>query len=333
MYRINLQPEEPALDGAGLNLLIKQWLEEEQAHLPADTVQGYAVKLAYFSKWWGVCGIANGWKLSKLTLAQFNRWLTDVARTKHGGPLSYHTRNDVLRRMKQMFRWAKATGRIPADLSDWIPAAEGSAPLRVAPDISAVERLLSAAQAYGPRDVALMATLLGTGIRRAEAVGLDVTDVTLYADLSGTLAVRKAKKVTGRIVQARLVAFDAATGYYIAQWLDCCPPAGPLFPSGHPGHEGEHLTPDGLYRLVRRSIVDAGLGDVIQGPHDLRRLFATTFARYRRGADFASLLSKQLGHSAYSMTAHYVLSDVSDIREALVSPVAIAGADSHRSPR
>ena len=132
-------------------------------------------------------------------LAQFNRWLTDTARTKRGEPLSYHTRNDVLRRMKQMLRWAKSTGRIPVDLSDWIPAAEGSAPLRVAPDMAAVEQLIAAAASRsGPRDMAILAVFLGTGMRRAEASALDVTDVTLYADLSGTLAIRKAKKVRGR---------------------------------------------------------------------------------------------------------------------------------------
>lgn len=332
-YRINLKPQEPELDGSDLLDLINAWLEDLATRLPAATVDGYAVKLQYFVQWWGTFGAVKHWKVSRQTLAQFNRWLTDSARTKRGEVLSYHTRNDVLRRMKQLFRWAKATDRIPVDLTDWIPAVEGSAPLRVAPDMTAVERLIEVAKTSGPRDMAIIAVFLGTGIRRAEASALDVTDVTLYADLSGTLAVRKAKRVRNRAVHARMVAFDAATGHYLAAWLDHLPPAGPLFPTSHIDREGERLTPAGVYKVVRRIVDDAGLGNVIQGPHDLRRLFATTFARHRRGAAYDDLLSRQLGHSAYSMTRHYVLTDVGDIRENLISPVALVegagGAQPH----
>jgi integrase len=325
MYQINLQPQEQQLEGSALLQLIEQWLDDQRLHLPPTTVDGYAVKLHYFVQWWERCGGAQGWKISRGTLAAFNRWLTDEARTKRGDYLSYHTRNDVLRRMKQMLRWAKAFDRIPVDLSDWVPTAEGSAPLRVAPDMDAVERLVAAAEAAGPRDAAILAVFLGTGVRRAEAAGLDVTDVTLFADLSGTLVVRRAKKVKNRVVQSRLVAFDAATGHYLSRWLDHLPPAGPLFPSSHVDRDGERLTPQGVYKVVRRIIYDAGLEHVIQGPHDLRRLFATTFARHRRGAGYDSLLSRQLGHSAYAMTAHYVLADVRDIADNLVTPLSLIG--------
>ena len=324
MYRINLQPQEPELEGGDLLQLIDCWIADLATRLPAATVDGYTVKLHYFVQWWDVSGARYQWKVSRQTLTQFNRWLTDTARTRGGEPLSYHTRNDVLRRMKQMLRWAKSTDRVPVDLSDWIPAVEGSAPLRVAPDMAAVEKLIETGQASGPRDMAILAVLLGTGIRRAEASGLDVTDITLYADLSGTLAIHKAKKVRNRTVQARLVAFDTTTGHYLAAWLDHLPPAGPYFPSSHVDREGDRLTPAGIYKVVRRIIADAGLSEVIQGPHDLRRLFATTFARHRRGAAYDDLLSRQLGHSAYSMTRHYVLTDVGDIRANLISPLSLA---------
>jgi len=323
MLRINLQPKEQQLEGTTLLVLIDQWLDDLRLRLPASTVDGYAVKLGYFVHWWNIHAESYGWTVTRGTLQQFNRWLTDTAVTKHGEPLSYHTRNDVLRRLRQLLRWAKRTGRIGADLSDWVPPVEGSAPLRVAPDLQAVERLVEVAQLSGPRDMALLAVFLGTGIRRAEASGLDVTDVVMHADLSGTLMIRHAKRVRNRVVQARQVVFDSATGYYLAQWLDHLPPAGPLFPSTHPGREGERLTPEGVYKVVRRLVDDAGLSDLIQGPHDLRRLFATTFSRHRKGADYASLLSRQLGHSAYSMTAHYVLADTSDIKEALVTPLSL----------
>ena len=138
--------------------------------------------------------------------------------------------------MKQMLRWAKSTDRIPVDLSDWIPVVEGSAPVTGgARHGSGGKTDRGGASRSGPRDMAILAVFLGTGIRRAEASGLDVTDVTMYADLSGTLAIRKAKKVRDRTVQARLVAFDSATGHYLAAWLDHLPPAGPFFPTSSRG--------------------------------------------------------------------------------------------------
>ena len=56
MYRINLQPQEPELEGGDLLQLIDCWLADLATRLPAATVDGYAVKLHYFVQWWDVCG-------------------------------------------------------------------------------------------------------------------------------------------------------------------------------------------------------------------------------------------------------------------------------------
>ena len=61
----------------------------------------------------------------------------------------------------------------------------------------------------------------------------------------------------------------------------------------------------------------------IKGCHDLRRYFATYYSRAHRGEGHAHLLSKQLGHSTYRMTAHYSLQDVEDIRQEMVSVFAL----------
>lgn len=336
MYSINLHPQEPMIEASALLALIDLWRHDREMALPSQTVDGYVQKLVYFQRWWSDVGEAEGWILKRSTLARFGRWLAMDARTKFDKPLSYHSTNDVLRRLGQVFRWAYQTDRIPVDLSLWLPAAQGSAPLRKALDLPLLDRLFAAAElgACPDRDQVVLAVFIGTGVRRAEAAALDASDVTIYADMSGLMTVRKAKKVRGRIVQGRVVAFDAATGQFLRPWVDAIDPGSPLFPRVKPGYElegnvysnTERLSTQGLYRIVNRCAAEAGITkEQLKGPHDLRRLFATTFARYRRGESHGQLLSMQLGHSSFAATVRngYSLQDIEDVREVMFSPMAL----------
>ncbi|MBX3014832.1 MAG: site-specific integrase [Caldilineaceae bacterium] len=195
--------------------------------------------------------------------------------------------------------------------------------MRVAAPLDYLRRLMDATDksAFPKRDRAILAILLGTGVRRAECASIKVEWVRINADGSGELQV-EAKRVANREVHMRTVAFDSATGQYIRAQLDSLwRTSGPLFPSQSVRKEG--LAPIGIYRVVKKLIKLAGLEDEIQGPHDLRRYFATYYSRHRRGEIHGQLLSRQLGHSTYRMTAHYTLQDVEDIRETMISPFAL----------
>lgn len=207
-----------------------------------------------------------------------------------------------------------------------MPAPSGSAPLRKAPALDVLRRLLAAVDQspYPSRDRALLAVLLGTGVRRTECAGINIEDVQIDANKSGVITVQ-AKRVKGREIHARHVAFDPATGAYIRAWLDelDCQgaTAGPLWVSKR--YDQNRLTTVGVYKAIKKIITLAGLEEQIKGCHDLRRYFATFYSRRRRGEAYGQLLSKQLGHSSYRMTAHYSLQDVEDIREAIISPFAL----------
>lgn len=169
----------------------------------------------------------------------------------------------------------------------------------------------------------MLAILLGTGVRRAECSSINIEWVQVNADGSGEFQV-EAKRVSQREVHQRLVAFDRSTGKYLIAYLDTLlVNKGALFPSGR---TGKRLQPIGIYKVVKRLIRLADLGDQIQGPHDLRRNFSTYYSRNRRGESHGQLLSKQLGHSSYRMTAAYSLQDVEDVREVLISPFALLEA-------
>lgn len=322
--RIRREPDVPALDGRDLSWLVERYLVTlRQALDEQATVDGYGFKLAWFTRWWETFGPERDWLLRPDDLLVFQRWLKSAISERTGKPLSFHSRNDVLRRLRAMFRWAHARQYTTQDYGAWVPKADGGPPVRRAARVEMLLRLLEAAGA-GPhpgRDRAILGMLIGMGLRRAEVAGLNVEDVVIEADQSGYVTVlgkRTRANPTGR----RAAAFDAATGHLLVAYLDASQvTAGPLFCS----RRGVRLTSQGLYKAVKRAIRAAGLEGQIVGPHDLRRAFATFYARERPGTTSADLLRRQLGHASYSQTSQYSLLEVDDIRADLVSPLADLG--------
>jgi integrase len=323
LHPINLEPTQEALDGRNLNTLIRLWVEhcQRRSDLDPHTVAGYASKVGYFCEWWEAVGPWCGYELTRERLLQFGDWLATV-KSQYGKPLSYNSRKDVMRRLRQVFRWAHEREYTSRNFAIWLPDVSGSEPLRERASVDELAQLMLAAGKGGcpVRDQALVAFLIGTGLRKMEAVGVDVGDVRMDADQSGTVAVHNAKRVGGRSVQGRVVAFDAWTGAYLAKLMDTYPEqSGPLFriPEGTRRIGGE-----AAYRIVKRAIKRAGLERRIQGPHDLRRAFATWFSLTHRGELEGRLLSKQLGHSRFAQTDKYILHDASDLRDVITSPLA-----------
>jgi len=324
---IDLTPKRPTLDGRNFDQLVGLWVDDCRSRLGAKTATGYEEKIAYVREWWLSCGPSYDWVMSEDAILDFGRWLYEK-QSRFSRPLGYNTRRDALRRLRQVFLWAWKKGYIANDYSKWVPQPAGSAPLRLAPTLEALRRLIAAAERsqYPLRDRAILAVLLGTGVRRAECAGINIEDIRIDADGSGIITVQ-AKKVKGREIHARHVAFDVATGAHIRAQLDDLQLSypdrntGPLFSSTR--FDQNRLTAIGIYRVVKKLIIVAGLEAQIEGPHDLRRYFATYYSRNRRGEAYGQLLSKQLGHSSYRMTSQYSLQDIEDVREAMISPFAL----------
>jgi len=322
-HSINLEPAAESLDGRQLDALLQLYLDRlgRRSDLAPATVVGYANRLAYFRQWWRDVGPWCDWELTRDKLAQFGAWLA-AAQSQYRQPLTYTSRHDVLRRLKQAFKWAFEHDYLSRDIRAWVPAAAGAAPLRQRATLDELTALMGAAgrSGYPVRDLAFVALLIGTGLRKMEAVNLDVMDIRMNADHSGTAAVRHAKKVKGRSVQGRVVAFDDWTGHYLAALLDGYAVLdGPLF---RVPDTTRRIGAMAAYRIVKRAIHRAGLDGVIEGPHDLRRNFATWFSKQHRGELHGRLLSKQLGHARFVQTDAYILHDADDLQEVIRSPLA-----------
>ena len=326
-YQIKLTQPDPALDGRHLEELIDLWLEDVAQSTAATTAAGYRQKTDRFVQWWRETGPAVDWQITRRRLAEFGRHLATAPQKRTGRPASYNQQNDVIRRLRQMFRWAYERGYTAIDHGPWLPSPQGEPPKRQAAKLADLRRLLDAAgqSSHPERDRALLAVLIGTGARRAEAASIQIESIQIAADGSGTA------EITGKRTKAnkdgkRQIAFDRSTGRYIAELLDHDRrSAGPLFSQD----DGRAMGNQAVHRAVKRAIERAGLEDRIVGCHDLRRAFATHLARQAAGGDStlsADLIRRQMGHTFYAMTGRYTLIDVEDIRESMISPLAMMEA-------
>lgn len=328
--QICLTPNEDALDGRQLDQLIELWLEDCSTRLDSsETMPGYRRNVGYFRRWWAIEGPKHNWLLTKTVCEQFELELRKAESKLNGQPLSYSSRYDCIRRMRQMFRWAHRTSRVAYNYGLWLPTPDGSPRTREAASLIKLKMLMAvaAASSLPLRNQALLALLIGAGLRRKECHLLDVEHLTFYADGTGK-AVVTGKRTKRNLTGVRTVALDTATCAYLAAHLVEIDSTGPVFRNAH---TGKRLTCLGVYKAVESVIHAAGLADEIEGCHDLRRAFAHHFATLRPGATYADMLRRQLGHARYSQTADYTLLGVDDLRAHIVSPLALFGNDSQET--
>ncbi|NLW50030.1 MAG: tyrosine recombinase XerC [Candidatus Brocadiaceae bacterium] len=165
--------------------------------------------------------------------------------------------------------------------------------------ISEVERLLAApdpATWAGRRDLAMLETLYGGGLRVGELTALDLADV---AAGDGLVRVRgKGKKE--RIVPVGRCAVEA-----IGAYLGTAAPDTPRRNDSHAlflnARGGRRLTPRSVRRILKRHALTAGLNPELS-PHALRHSFATHMLS--NGADLRSV-QELLGHENLSTTQIY----------------------------
>jgi len=127
--------------------------------------------------------------------------------------------------------------------------------------------------ARGTRDLALMCLMVDSGVRAAEVCRLRLADVDLQ-EQRFVVVVKGGDEREG--------GFTAATGSYLAAWLDqrgrfLKPSTATLFCSLSGKTKGASLTTDGLRAIFRVIGRRAGLARF--SPHDLRRTFATMALR------------------------------------------------------
>lgn len=154
-----------------------------------------------------------------------------------------------------------------------------------------------------PRDRAMMALMLDTGVRAREFCSLDLSDVDFYQRV---LKLRITKNREPRSIPFGVECLKVLRRYVQVERGES---EGPLFFSGRPGYGHARLRPDAMWSIVARIMRQAGLPEC--GPHALRRSFARLY--YLRTKSVKGLQSL-LGHKNIMVTDRYIKFNLSDLQ-------------------
>jgi site-specific recombinase XerD len=151
------------------------------------------------------------------------------------------------------------------------------------------------ASIIGRRDAALLAILLGTGMRRAELVSLDVGD---YRSSTESLTIQR-----GKGGKSRLVYLPASGKPFLERWLEVRGQTiGALLMPISKGKrlQGRHLSEGSVLYILQKRGVEAGIEPFT--PHDCRRTFISNLLE--AGVDIVTV-SQLAGHASVTTTARY----------------------------
>lgn len=147
----------------------------------------------------------------------------------------------------------------------------------------------------GARDAALLAVILGCGLRRSEAVGLRLSDIVTH---------ERALKVLGKGNKERLAYMPAGTWQRLIHWTEQVrgESPGPLFTRirRFDTLTRDRLTDQAVYHILQVRQAQAGIEKC--APHDLRRTFAT--AMLDNGEDLITV-KDAMGHASVTTTQQY----------------------------
>ena len=210
-------------------------------------------------------------------------------------PATIHRKSACLR---SFYRHLRRDGLLDTDPTATLSTPRRSRKLPQVLTRGEIEKLLSQPRGTEPaalRDRALLELMYACGLRASEAIGLELMDVDVE---EGVLRAR------GKGSKERVVPIGQAALKALRTYLERGRPA--LVKGAPEKHlfvnfRGGQLTRQGLYKIVRRHAVTAGLADRMS-PHTLRHTFATHLLA--GGCDLRSV-QEMLGHADVSTTQLY----------------------------
>jgi integrase/recombinase XerC len=201
--------------------------------------------------------------------------------------------------LKGFFRYLVDTHHISKDPLRLVHSPKQEKPLPHFLSVDDVFRLLGAVKVKGALDVrdhAILEVFYSTGIRVAELVGLNWSDVDFQLGI--VRVVGKGSKE--RIVPIGEVALQSLRDYgqeLRQEWKLPCTGANAVFLN----RRGARITTRSVARIVEKHLREAGIA-IKMGPHGLRHTFATHLLN--GGADLR-VIQEMLGHASLSTTQRY----------------------------
>jgi site-specific recombinase XerD len=260
-------------------------------HSPASK-RWYRARLGAFASWLAAQGVAD---IEAITAHLVRRYLDErrTAISRTGKPLDSHSLHGHARAVRALLFWAASEDlldvRVPQRVS--LPKKAD----KVLPVLAEAQTEALFAACEIPRDRAILAILLDTGIRASELCSLTVDHVHFSAE-DAYLVVhgkgRKSREVgLGRRSRMLLHKYLYRTRGGVA--------SGPVFI----GRTGTALRPEGLDRMLYRLRDRARLQGVRVGAHVWRHTYAY---RYIAAGGDLFRLSRLMGHSSVTTTQGYL---------------------------
>lgn len=266
----------------------------------ANTVAGYMADVSRFQAW--LDETQSPLKLD--TLRQFMGDLHDLG-------IAPRTQARNVAALRSLCRYMRLEGYIaddPAALLESPRLGERLPQVLTVDEIDAMVAAIDTSTLWGARNLAIMETLYGCGLRVSEAVGLQISKI--YAD-EGYLV------VTGKGTKQRMVPMSHASLDAIAAYM---PLRGQLrVKKGDEdvlflNRRGARLTRVMVFYVVRQLATAAGITRTIS-PHTLRHSFATHLLE--GGANLRAI-QMMLGHESIATTQIYLHLDNTRLREEIL---------------
>ena len=250
---------------------------------------------------------ALGWlnveTVAEITGAGLAAWRVELI----GRPLAPSSQAQALAALRRFLAWARPFGihHLAGEVVREALRTPRNSVLRpydvlTEPEVGATLRAASTL-----RDRALLAVLLGGGLRAAECCGLDVGDVREDGDGEAVLYVRRGKGRKDRAVPVRAEVVGAIRAY-LAEAGRRLGDAGPLFLAEDRAawaRASRRITPRAVGLIVERVKDRARITGKAFSPHAARHTFA--IRALRGGADVVKV-ARLLGHSDVRVTMRYV---------------------------
>lgn len=293
---------EKALRSSELELAFEQYTGHLRAfrHCAENTLRAYRSDGRRFVDWCHAEGICDP---SGLDQGALLRYLSDQP------PVSPNTTRRRIHALSGWFRFMVQQGILARSPAEGLPLPRRKRALPRYPDAAQALALIEAARTHLER--AVICLLLGTGVRRAELIGVDIGDFSPELD---------DLRVTGKGDKQRNIAVPEAVRTVLRDYLDVRgTDAGPLLLN----RAGNRLGVTSLRRLFARLLRRSGLEGAGLSLHSTRHYYGTMLAR--AGVDLGTIRDL-MGHSDVSVTSVYLHSDLRSKRAAVeLLPIALPG--------
>lgn len=292
-------------------------IEQYEEHLLARrasprTVDSYTRELRYFADYAGDGGP------SAVTLGDLRAYqagLMTGETTRRGRPLGAGTVGRVTTTLASFFGYLHVEALIPEDPTVRLERPKKAQPVGDVLSLPEVKKILAAPDHTTPiglRDLALMETLYGTGLRRAELLALDLSDVRRD---DRELLVRHGKGDKARVVPVGRTTWAALMAYMERGRPTLVGRRAGAEPAVFVSQRGQRLHPGRLREILIDLAHAAGITRQVS-PHTWRRTYATHLILNGASLRHVQLL---LGHESLETTARYLrLSSVQVRREVLL---------------